>query len=404
VNLSPTTVVLWPGEPDPSIIRLRSLTVLSDFQVAATARVSTAATMRAGATFSAAPTVSVSTAPRLNVRSPLAASSTITISDSAALLMTPLLAARPGITVSTLAPLTIYPTLSSRSSVTISSTTPRLTLGGIPFRAQSTVTLSVAPPVLSRTAQYFSTAAEIHTRTNGNLQLIGYGATDAIVTFNGADRTPTVRVNTLQIADILNEAPNTASFVVDDRTGTGPPAIGTDVKIALGNLLSQNVIFGGTVKSTEQYYDLVPSHPAWRVSCDDYTFLINRRRVVGTWTNVSATQVALDILARFTTGFSGCPRMPTRVIWGTASFRTSSRFPKSSGPYHVIPVMFPPGCARLVMMPGVSRSPVPARMGIVVVACWAASTPIAPHVKRTSGMRWTNSAASAGSGSGLPSA
>jgi hypothetical protein len=64
----------------------------------------------------------------------------------------------------------------------------------------------------------------------------------------------------------------------------------------------------------------------------------------------------------------------------------------------VMPVMLPPGCARLSTRPVVTGSVTPMNtIGIVVVACLAACAAFVVTATRTSGLGSTSSAASAGS-------
>jgi hypothetical protein len=65
--------------------------------------------------------------------------------------------------------------------------------------------------------------------------------------------------------------------------------------------------------------------------------------------------------------------------------------------------MFPPGRARFVTIPLPMGSPItPMTMGIVAVACFAASTASVRHAKITSTLRPTSSFASSGSRSVCP--
>src|SRR5438093_5232690 len=86
----------------------------------------------------------------------------------------------------------------------------------------------------------------------------------------------------------------------------------------------------------------------------------------------------------FWSGFAGFQRKATRDIFGTASFRRSSRLAARPGPRTVKPVTFPPGCARLETRPLLTGSPAPAiTMGIVVIACLAARVSGVPRVTIT---------------------
>jgi hypothetical protein len=83
-----------------------------------------------------------------------------------------------------------------------------------------------------------------------------------------------------------------------------PPPVGTDVKIGLGTLQPDNVLFAGEVVRSEQIYLLKPANPSWQINCRDYTFLINRRKVWKKYIDTSATTVATDVVQTCTTGFS----------------------------------------------------------------------------------------------------
>src|SRR5262245_19630755 len=283
MNLAPTTIVLWPPAgvgterppetPDPHVIRLHDLTTLADFWTDARVSLTSAVTMLAGVKFKSAAIVSVSSAPRLNVIERLAASATILVGVQAPLFFRATFAGRPGLRLQTIAPLRVIPTLtSSATRLQVLATTPRLNTGSARLRGQPVARVLTNTPKLVRTAQFFSASGTITVRANSNLVLIGRGATDVLITFNGAE-VNTVRLNTLQITDVLNEGPNTATFVVNGSA----PAIGTVVRVGLRDLNSQNTIFAGTVKIVEQYYELKPANLAWQVTCEDFTFLINRR-------------------------------------------------------------------------------------------------------------------------------
>ena len=105
-------------------------------------------------------------------------------------------------------------------------------------------------------------------------------------------------------------------------------------------------------------------------------------------------------------GFAGLPSLnnaPTRWSPGSASWQISSRLPISSLLNKDRPVMLPPGRARLATSPSPTASMLAAMtIGIVDVASFAAFVAGNNAVTMTSGLRRTNSAASAGSRSGLP--
>ena len=103
--------------------------------------------------------------------------------------------------------------------------------------------------------------------------------------------------------------------------------------------------------------------------------------------------------------FFGLPMIATRRSVGTISPSSSSRFPPSSGYISDVPVMLPPGDARLVTSPAPTGSPGNnITIGIVVVAFWRASASRVPGAMITSTRSPTSSAATTGRRSILPSA
>jgi hypothetical protein len=264
---------------------------------------STAAFLTITPTLSAASTIAVETTAALNVFHPLAATSEIDISTTALLSGATTLAAASSIQFSTTAAQPqMAADLSATSAIGISTTTPTLTLGGIPLSNEpSTISFSTQA-LLSGLAAQLAASSSIQFSTVGSIALQGPSATSVVITFNGVTQTSNrIRKGSLTITDALNESPNTCDFIVD---GT-PPAIGTDVKIGLSNVLPGSLIFAGTVQRVDQKYLAGKNTiPSWTVNCQDYTYLINRRLVVGSWTNIGATTVAQSIVTSFAPGFS----------------------------------------------------------------------------------------------------
>ena len=99
-------------------------------------------------------------------------------------------------------------------------------------------------------------------------------------------------------------------------------------------------------------------------------------------------------------------RRATRERLGTASARSSTCLVTISSYCEASPVMFPPGCARLVTRPTPTGSIRMAALtiGMVVVAFWTARRAGDPEATITSTLRRTNSTASPGRRSAFPSA
>jgi hypothetical protein len=103
------------------------------------------------------------------------------------------------------------------------------------------------------------------------------------------------------IQDVLNNTPNTCSFTVDG--GAPVPQVGEKIEI-IDSFDSNRRLFAGTVQSVEQIYEGQVTNLAWRVQCIDFTWLFNRRRPFGQWTNASVTTVVKELIARYCPGFT----------------------------------------------------------------------------------------------------
>src|SRR5262252_1089412 len=193
--------------------------------------------------------------------------------------------------------------LSGATTITAYSSVHFATAGAVSdarIQAAAAVAFRSTRATLTEPAAQFQALAGLRVRTlAGPLGSSGFGFSSAAVTFNGVPAT-TWRRGSWTITDLLNEQVNTADFIVDGS----PPAIGTDVKIGLGNTAPANLLFAGTVQRVDKLYVLKPSHPSWNIHCGDYTFLLNRRLVFGTYTNVSATTIAQGIVSTYGPGFN----------------------------------------------------------------------------------------------------
>jgi len=121
----------------------------------------------------------------------------------------------------------------------------------------------------------------------------------------GVTRTSDVRLtNTgITISDLLDQQPNTARL----RTWRGAkPAVGAEIKVGLGGVSSlEQLLFAGHIREVTQIYEGDnPANIAYDLSCIDYTWLLNRRKVIKYYPSQSATAVVLDLIASFTSGFT----------------------------------------------------------------------------------------------------
>jgi hypothetical protein len=116
------------------------------------------------------------------------------------------------------------------------------------------------------------------------------------ISIGGIPVTGRVRVNGLTIHDILNDAPNTATFTIEGEA----PAVGQRVRITSGPRL----LFTGAVQTIDQAFESKPEHLAWHLTAIDDTAEANARRPFGTWVETSATTIAQSMTTTFAPGFS----------------------------------------------------------------------------------------------------
>ena len=259
----------------------------------------TTTTISAPVNFFINSTVSFLTDTSLTARTRFVADSTISFSTSTFLGIFGYLEGDSEFTFSTDGVTLFLPRpLNSDSTIPFSVISPRLEVGSITFNSDSSFNFSAqafltAPPVLLGNSTFaFSSEA--------NLTDIGVGAFTTQFTINSVHVESRVRFDSITINDILNEEPNHLSFKID---GTAP-TVGQDVKVGLLNLATSNLLFGGTIIDVTKSYESTIGNVVWQVNCSDYTFLLNRRKVWEQFTNVSATTIVLNLMTKYSSGFT----------------------------------------------------------------------------------------------------
>lgn len=179
---------------------------------------------------------------------------------------------------------------------------------GFNFVTGSTITFGGSPAtsVLFIDSQHYSAVTPNH----------ALGAVDVVITEpglststlrNGFQYTLLTRANDIRrtpgiiINDQLNNTPNNCAFTVDGQSNR--PTVGEKVEI-IDAADSNRLLFAGSAQRVEQIYEELIDQLAWRVECVDWTWLANRRRPFGIYTNVSASEVAIDLNTRFAPGFT----------------------------------------------------------------------------------------------------
>ena len=111
-----------------------------------------------------------------------------------------------------------------------------------------------------------------------------------------------VRLDTLTIHDVINDSPNTASFVADHAT---PPTVGQRLRITIG-IDPVYLLFAGILQKAAA----LPIGRAsinkkeWQCEALDDTGRSDWLRPFGAWEGISATTVAQQLVASFGPGFS----------------------------------------------------------------------------------------------------
>ncbi len=136
----------------------------------------------------------------------------------------------------------------------------------------------------------------------------GYHSGAAFISIGGIDcgtvrddPTKKVLVDSLSIADILDETPNTCTLTVMGLQ----PALGAEIVITLGSVHNTTREFAGIVLATDSgYLADVPANGAVVVQGIDYTYLLNLRKALAFYQTRKAEDIVADLLARFTSGFT----------------------------------------------------------------------------------------------------
>jgi hypothetical protein len=111
---------------------------------------------------------------------------------------------------------------------------------------------------------------------------------------------PRVRIGSLRIQDILNDAPNTCALTVE---GAPRPAVTERLTVTL-NSDDPVILFTGTLQTVAISYEGRPTQIAYPCAAIDDTALANRRRPFGAWTLTSATDIAIALVETYAPSLS----------------------------------------------------------------------------------------------------
>jgi hypothetical protein len=284
--------------------------------------------------------ITVGASGTLSAPQPLESAPAIAVSATAAMTAPVVFAAAAGIAIAAAGDLQTFSGIAGAAGIAVAVTPPPLTWSQVSLNSgpgafyrvafyypafaygQSYAGILVASHVELTAPIQFRESAQIVIGASGALSLppilrgasgIAIGVAPLDLTVAGVSgATPvlviggkpwTARVGSATVRDVVNEQVNTFECVIDDPAHA--PVPGNDLRLGLGSLLPDRLIFGGVVQSVDSTFTLTTDHPSWIVRASDYGVLLNRRLVWGTYTNVSATSVAYDLLIRFSGGFGG---------------------------------------------------------------------------------------------------
>jgi hypothetical protein len=163
-------------------------------------------------------------------------------------------------------------------------------------------TTSYVPTLAARTTYYWKIVAfnDGGSATGPVWSFTTPAATTVLFSVGGSIVTSNALWRSLSINDALGPQPNTANLTFD----TTQPTAGQLIRIGLGTLDDDHLLFGGELQDVDQTYVGTPNSPVYPAALIDQTFRINQRRPFGSWVTTSATTIARYLVATFATGFT----------------------------------------------------------------------------------------------------
>lgn len=121
------------------------------------------------------------------------------------------------------------------------------------------------------------------------------------VLINGIDRTDYIDIRTIRVKDEVGSKINTASFSTSDEDGTWVPSTSDTVIIYDPD---STKIFGGIIsKISESRSGIVPGTTdellKYRVDCQDYTKVLQRKLIVETYENMTCKQIIQAMVNKY---------------------------------------------------------------------------------------------------------
>ncbi len=105
----------------------------------------------------------------------------------------------------------------------------------------------------------------------------------------------------IQISESLGAPPSTCQFRIDGQSNA--PAGGEKISI-LDSEDGDRLLWAGTVQSYQQIYEGQIDQLAWDTRAVDFTWLANKKRPIGSWFQVSASQIVIELVGQCCPGFT----------------------------------------------------------------------------------------------------
>lgn len=140
-----------------------------------------------------------------------------------------------------------------------------------------------------------------------------------ILTVGGSDMASSIIASSLTVTLVLNDQPDTCRFTM--KPGAVIPTVGQLISVEIAS--AGNQIFAGQIARITRNRRVMPTAaqqaPFVDVECVDFTALFDRRMINFTYQSISATAIAKDIIANWTSGFTS--------VWVQSGLPTVDFFP-----------------------------------------------------------------------------
>lgn len=117
---------------------------------------------------------------------------------------------------------------------------------------------------------------------------------------NGVEQTNNGRIDNAQIIRYNGSTPSTMTLRVAGFT----PVRGQDIKLYLGDTDVTHLLFSGNILSAQTTYEGSPNNVAYDLSCIDYTWRLNRKKIWKQYTNVDASDIVKDLVSNYANDFT----------------------------------------------------------------------------------------------------